>query len=213
MVKLLDEDCWEPLSLKETCDLFEPAPFFWCLGGGYAIELFVGRQYRAHEDVDLLIWRDELPSLRDFLKEWEVYASDPPGHLRYWAQGEELGAHVHDIWVRALDTSEWRFQIMVMDRDQKQGCDQWLFRRDPSVRRSVEDVICESSKGVKYLAPHIQLLFKSKSMRDKDIQDFEKALPCMNNVEKRALKELLQGVYNSEHPWIEVVKNSILLKE
>lgn len=52
------------------------------------------------------------------------------------------------------------------------------------------------------LAPEVQLLYKSKSLREKDRQDFENALPAMSNEQKNWLKQTLIKVYKGSHPWI-----------
>ena len=45
-----------------------PAP--WCVTGGWAIDLFVGRQTRAHGIVEVAIFRDDQDRLRQHLPGW-----------------------------------------------------------------------------------------------------------------------------------------------
>jgi len=209
MVKSLIEDCWRPYNLAEIYNIFEQAPFFWAIGGGYAIEIFTGEAFREHEDVDLLVWRDELPLVRSFLKNWDVYASDPPGTLRYWSDSENLGANVHDIWIRNINEQEWRFQLMVMDREQ----DLWLFRRDPELKRAIDEVIYYDKQNVPYLSPVYQLLFKAKNRRNKDEVDFTYCLPCLSAQEQQNLALLLKKVYSQNHPWLQRLENKMIAVE
>jgi hypothetical protein len=50
---------WEPLSVVDVSHLLTGAPFTWGIAGGYAVELFVGRAFRAHSDIDIIVFRDE----------------------------------------------------------------------------------------------------------------------------------------------------------
>lgn len=52
-------DVWEPLTVAEAVDLFTNAPFSWGLGGGYAVEQFLGRAIRPHADLDIVVFRDQ----------------------------------------------------------------------------------------------------------------------------------------------------------
>ena len=46
---------WQPLSVQETVDLLYSLPVPWWIAGGWAIDLYLGRQTRPHEDIDVLI--------------------------------------------------------------------------------------------------------------------------------------------------------------
>src|SRR5262245_52350838 len=79
---------WQPLSVTDVVQLFAGAPFTWGLGGGYCIEQFLGRTIRAHDDIDVVVFRDEQLLLQHWLAGWHLYAADPPGTLRPWAAEE-----------------------------------------------------------------------------------------------------------------------------
>ena len=49
---------WQPLSVQELTQLFASAPFQWGLAGGYAVEQFVGKRVRDHDDIDVIVFRD-----------------------------------------------------------------------------------------------------------------------------------------------------------
>jgi hypothetical protein len=72
----------------------------WWVAGGYAIELAVGRPFRVHSDIDILLLRRDQLAVQHALAGWEWWAADPPGVLRPWAPGEYLVDTVHDIWCR-----------------------------------------------------------------------------------------------------------------
>ena len=50
---------WKPLSVAEVEHLFRDAPFAWGLAGGYAIEQFLGSSIRPHDDIDIVVFRED----------------------------------------------------------------------------------------------------------------------------------------------------------
>ena len=108
---------WNPLSPAETVALFASWDRFWCIAGGWSIDLNSGRQSREHEDVDVLVLRRDLDALHAQLPGWELWVSWPPGTLIPWREGEPIHKKAHDIWCREAETDRWRFQLMVMDHD------------------------------------------------------------------------------------------------
>ncbi|MFC7466871.1 nucleotidyltransferase domain-containing protein [Actinomadura keratinilytica] len=76
---------WEPASVTEVASLFSPLCEPWWIAGGYAVELAVGRAFRAHADIDVLLLREDQLAAQRALAGWEWWAADPPGALRPWA--------------------------------------------------------------------------------------------------------------------------------
>jgi hypothetical protein len=79
--------------------------------------------------------------------------------------------------------------------------DEWIYRRDPSVRRPWRDAVLRTGEGLSYLAPELQLLFKSGNPRPKDDEDLAEVLPHLDPSRRAALAELLPA----DHPWLAVV--------
>lgn len=186
---------WEPLSPAQVAGLFTEVRSPWWIAGGYAIELFVGRAYRDHGDIDVLLLRRDQGVAHDVLPGWDVQAADPPGTLRPWPVGERLPTYVHDIWCRETRDTPWRLQFML---DEADG-DTWQSRRDDRIRRPVASlgVVID---GVPVLRPEVQLFYKAKSLRPKDEQDFAAALPLLDAEARGWLDEALE-VTAPEHPW------------
>ena len=78
----------------------------------------------------------------------------------------------------------------------------WIFKRDESIRRSLKSVTVTTSDGLSLLAPEIQLLYKSKSLRPKDQQDFQNTLGAMSAAQKSWLRDALTKVYKEGHTWL-----------
>jgi len=50
----LDPDNWDPLPVDELAGIFHQIPIPWWIAGGVALDLFVGRTTRPHDDIDVL---------------------------------------------------------------------------------------------------------------------------------------------------------------
>lgn len=193
----LHELPWDPMPPAEVAGLFRDWDRFWCIAGGWAIDLIHGGQTREHEDTDVLVLRHDADELHNLLPGWELYAADPPGTLRLWHAGEPLPEHVHDIWCRPAGSERWQLQLMVMDHDD----DTWMFRRDPAIGgplaslRSVVD-------GIPVIAPEVQLLYKSKGLRPKDVSDFRAILPHLTTEQRQWLRSALT-TQAPAHPWLD----------
>lgn len=191
------EGNWQPLTVMEVAKVFSEIKCDWRIAGGWAIDLFLGKQTRAHNDIDVLIQRNDQAALQTLLSGWDLWVSDPPGTLRPWKKGEFLGVDVQDIWCRKSSKDPWQFQVMLFDVENAE----WIFKRDKSIRRSLKSVILTTEEGFKILSPEVQLLYKSKSLREKDKLDFEHTCAAMNAEQKNWLKQMLIKLYEN-HEWI-----------
>jgi hypothetical protein len=187
---------WEPAVPAEAAARFAAFPGPWWIAGGYAIELAVGRPFRAHEDIDVLVLRRDHRHVQAALAGWEWWAADPPGTLRPWRPGERLPAAIHDIWCRPGPDRPWRIQVMI---DESDGGD-WVSRRDPRLRRPLAGIGQASTDGIPYLAPEIQLLYKARNVRPKDEADFTAARPVLDEAQRQWLDGAL-ALAHGAHPW------------
>ncbi len=89
-------------------------------------------------------------------------------------------------------------QIMLFDIE----IGEWIFKRDESVRKTIKLISLTTDDGFKKLAPEVQLLYKSKSLREKDRLDFTNAVSKMNSAQKLWLKSNLIKTYENSHEWI-----------
>lgn len=189
---------WQPLSVDEVKNIFAPFKKSWWIAGGWAIDLFLQKQTRKHDDIDVLVRREDQLEIQKLLAGWDLWAADPPGTLIPWAQGHFLGKGLQDIWVRKNANDPWQFQIMLFDSEN----DEWIFKRDESLRRSLKSITLVTQDGLNILSPEIQLLYKSKSLRHKDEADFQNTVNAMTTEQKKWLKSALNKVYSYTHQWI-----------
>lgn len=189
---------WVPLFPEEIASVFAAATFPWWTAGGHSIEHFVDRPLRAHGDIDLLVLGKDHARVRSFLAHWDCWAADPPGTLRPWPSGEHLGAGVHDVWCRADADGPWRFQLMFDDGDN----DTWRSRRCPLVCKPIAELGETRSSHPPFLTPEVQLFYKAKAPRPKDVLDFDASLPLLDDRQKSWLRSAIVTAYGSENQWV-----------
>jgi hypothetical protein len=184
-------DAWEPMGLPTVFSVFETAPCRWWISGGRALELHVGRGWRSHEDTDVGVVRHQARLVFDWLDGWEMWIA-AGGALSRWS-GRDLSTGENNIWVRRSGAKAWCLDLTV-----GAGTDtEWVYRRDSSIHRPWSEAIRLSPDGLPYLAPELQLLFKSKSPRSKDDLDAREVVPTLSRPQRRFLRHHLPAA----HPW------------
>lgn len=189
---------WAPLTPREVVERFSDFTGNWCIAGGWGLDLFMGKDTRRHEDIDILIFRKDQSAIQLLLADQELFVVDPPGALRPWLREETLVPPLYNIWVRANTEAPWSIQLMIQDVIGGE----WLFRRDDTIRGALSGLIVRSDEGWPILSPEIQLLYKGKSIRTKDQADFDNLLPQLSALQKEWLREKLKQVYGDSHQWI-----------
>ena len=184
---------WDPLGVEEVVETFSPAPFPWWVGGGRALDLHLGRTWRRHEDTDVGVVRRDLGAVHALLSGWDLHVA-AAGRLTPW-RGEPLdrARHQNNVWCRRRAGGPW-----VLDLTIGEGSDEaWIYRRDPSVRVPWHEAVLRTGDGIPYLAPELQLLYKSTGLRPKDRMDAAEVLPHLGTRERDLLARLL----GADHPW------------
>ena len=193
-----------------------PAP--WFVAGGWAIDCFLGRITREHHDVDILVFRRDQSLLHSTLAEFTLRRVIPHpeglinrGTVAEWPAGERLELPLHQINVyRTADAylaradaaaadpqHQWWFQIMLGETDD----DDWVYRRNPAIRRPLRQIGFHPSGGLPHLAPEIVLLFKSKHMLPHDRADFDSAAPALDCEPRQWLRQALVRTA-PDHEWL-----------
>lgn len=171
-------------------------PAAWCIAGGWALDLFLGRRTRAHTDVDVAVLRRDQIAVREHFRGWEMLKV-ADGALVPWAEGEWLAAPIHEVHARRTEIDPRAVELLL---DEAEG-DEWLFRRDPAVRLPLGRAILRDPDGIPHLAPEIVLLYKAKAPREHDQHDFAAALPMLG-AERRAWLRRALAAAHPAHPWI-----------
>ncbi len=174
-----------------------PAP--WYIASGWAIDLFLGRVTRCHYDMDMVVARDDQLLLQQYLAErdwqfatyWEGKAGPWPLHMRLELPRHQVHAHKQEVMIDILFT------------DMAHGV--WRYRRDPSIIQTVERITLTTATGIRFLAPELVLLFKSRNTgprsRPQDQTDFTNAYPLLTATQRAWLYWALLATA-PEHPWL-----------
>jgi hypothetical protein len=172
----------------------------WAFAGGWALDLWSGSVTREHLDVDIALYRADQAALRPALPGWtfEVVAR---GARRVWPEGEWLALPIHEVHAVSPVRIDPVLEFLLNERE---GTD-WVFRRNPAVRRPLSQAIVDTSLGFHVLAPEIVLLFKAQAPRPVDEQDFAAVLPRLG-VERRAWLSRALALCHPDHPWSVVLK-------
>ncbi len=184
---------WMPLEVDAVIERFASAPFRWWISGGRALDLHLGRGWREHDDTDVGIVRSDAPLVRLLLSDWDLHVA-AAGLLTPWA-GEPLdkARHQNNVWCRPAPDGPW-----VLDLTIGEGTDaNWVYKRDASIELPWEVTVLRTAEGVPYLAPEVQLLFKSKTVRPKDDVDARTVIPELDHRQRSWLSTQL----GAEHPW------------
>ncbi|GIO23740.1 short-chain dehydrogenase [Oceanobacillus sp. J11TS1] len=203
----MKNDHWEPLSVEEIKHLLKDMSISWWIAGGWALDLYYGKQTRKHDDMDILIKRSDLPILKKHLNEnYELFLASS-GTLSKLTNLENLSSQANSLWVRKKNGSSWLFEIMLMDTEN----DEWIYKRDKHIKRPLEDIGAITEDGTPYVRPEIQLLYKGGSsvIREKDGNDLLRMLPILKKAEVHWLHYALGHQFNGKHPWLEVIADRI----
>ena len=198
MIGLDYPDLWEweefdPSRLLEVMGGFA-AP--WWVAGGWALDLWLGRETRTHQDVDLAILRGDQHKLYDTLHHWELYYATTDHRLVPLGPGQWLEPPLHGVWARPAPDAPWLCEFLLNEHEGAY----WLYRRNPMVRMPLAEMGSVISGGIPILVPEIVLLYKAHEGTEKDEADFRAVLPHLSPSAVAWLVQALEET-TSEHPW------------
>ena len=167
----------------------------WCVAGGWALDLFLGRVTRPHADVDLALFRADQAALREHLPGW-TFRKAIAGRLADWSADERLSLPVHEIHATSPGGSR-SLEFLLNERDGGE----WVFRRNAAVRCPADRVIVQSTAGLPVLCPAVVLLYKAKNPRPTDDLDFRAVRSDLGRRQRAWLRAALE-VAHPGHPWL-----------
>jgi hypothetical protein len=165
----------------------------WCIAGGWAIDLFLGYETRKHSDIEIALFRKDQLSIRSYLQNWSLQKV-VKGELQHW-KDEYLQLPIHEI--HGVSETGSKIEILLNESNENE----WIFRREPSIRRHINLVMMVSPMGIPYLIPEIVLLYKAKNPKQKDEEDFIRTKGWLNEGSRNWLKKALES-HVPDHHWI-----------
>ncbi len=195
------EEAWSPWSPDELYERIGSSDLIWAVVGGWALDLWHGRQTRTHEDLEFTVLQKQADECRLLLAGLRFY-NVRDGVLKYQSDEAPIESDIWQLW--GCDQDVWRVDMMIERGDENT----WVYKRDPSLRMPRLAAVKRNASGIPYLAPHLVLLFKAKHLRDKDQQDFDEALPKLTDRERADLLNLVQ-IHQPGHIWINALSSSL----
>ncbi|MGC4879781.1 nucleotidyltransferase domain-containing protein [Micromonospora sp. DT43] len=184
--------CWKPPDVaRRLAGISAP----WYVAAGWALDLYRGEQTRAHHDIEIGVPAGRFPEIRERFAE---FAFDAVDSGRIWeAATPQVLSVTWQTWLREPDTGRYLLDVF---REQHDG-DEWICRRDATIRLPYADIIRYTSARIPYLIPELVLLFKAKHVRPKDQADFDGVLPLLAHSQRATLSTLLRQVHPG-HVWL-----------
>ncbi|MFD2673079.1 nucleotidyltransferase domain-containing protein [Marinicrinis sediminis] len=197
MMQLRDEP--QLIALQEwmkNCD------FPWWVAGGWSIDLFLNRKTREHQDVDVVVLRQDLSRVLRYFESWRIEVAIPGEHRLVPVRAVQdvalprFGLHL---------TQGSRFLELLVT---EMTGDQMLYRRNKEIRLSVDKFTYLSATKLRSVTPEWQLLFKSKSPREQDHHDFEHALSALSMEQKNWLIHAIRST-DGESEWMNRIEETL----
>ncbi|MGZ4339356.1 MAG: nucleotidyltransferase domain-containing protein [Gaiellaceae bacterium] len=186
-------DAWHPAYVAERLAGLDVP---WRVSAGWAIDLFLGRERREHDDLEIAAPADRFPEIAAVLDDLAFHVVTA-GTAQPVADAGHLMETVHQTWGLDVRRNLWRVDVF---REPYDG-DLWVARRDESIRLPYSEVIEHTSDEIPYERPEIALLFKAKHARAKDEADLAAVLRVLAPARKALLARWLEQVHPG-HFWL-----------
>jgi len=187
---------WAPTTPTDAATLLDGFRGPWWISGGWAIDAFTGRA-RPHKDLDLTVFRRDVPALR----------RHAVGRFDLWAAGSGALRPLDDarpripgwagqLWVREHATAPWLLDVLLNPG----GPRRWVFKRDRSISLPLEEATWVAPDGIRYLCPELVLAHKLRHARPVDDDDLAATVPLLDADALVRLRELLVRL-DPSHRW------------
>jgi hypothetical protein len=187
---------WRPARPTEVLEWLAPLSVPWWIAGGWALDLFLGQETRPHGDIDIGVFRGDALRACAMLADWDFFEAHA-GAVTPLALNTAPREAVNSLWSRRQGEREWKFELMLDDGDSGR----WIFRRNREISRPLETAIRRTTSGIPFLAPEIQLLYKSKGVRPIDQTDFQGVVGRLDEEALAWLRSSLTRV-SPNHSWL-----------
>jgi hypothetical protein len=184
--------------LDRISEIMKNSKFPWYIAGGWSIDLAIGRKTREHKDMDIVVFREYIPDVLAYFENWEIGVAIPgENRLESVINMNQVMQPRYCLHIK----NEVDFvEVLLTDRLSTHA----IYRRNPSITIPLIDLIKTDPMNRSYITPEWQLLFKSKSPRDYDEQDYINSISYLSIRQKEWLKQSLVDT-NASVKWIELL--------
>lgn len=186
---------WNVLHPRQVAPLFLALDASWWVTGGWALDLFLGRE-RVHSDLDVAVLRREQDAVRSHLAAWDLHIAHD-GTLTPWPPGERLPFDRSTVWARPARYLPWQLEVFF---ETAEG-EEWLYARDEQVRLPLLALGMETVDGVPYVRPEVVLLYRAPTAGPADDSDLREVAARLSVVGRGWLRDALSTAYPG-HRWI-----------
>lgn len=187
-------DAFDPPGLRDFMADFAGE---WWVVGGWAIEAFTGAP-REHEDIDVVIWRRDLPAFVEMVSDRYHVWSAGAGALRpIDHRFPEPHADSGQVWLREHSQAPWVLDCLFND----DAGGRWVSRRDTDWTAPLAEVTWMADDGIRYMNPEVVLYHKAMGARPKDERDRDVAWPMLGADQQAWLRDAVRRFYGDEHDW------------
>ena len=194
----LDHGAWSAWHPSELAGRLGAIAKPWCIVGGWALDLWQGRQTRDHEDLEFAVLREDVDIFRQCLSGGMRFHAVGDGVVTYLPPDEQPPADIFQIWCEDVAARRWRADMMI----EPGTPEMWVYKRDARISAPRAEMVARTADGIPYLKPAAILLFKAKYRRAKDEVDFDNALERLTAPERVWLKACLDALHPG-HAWVQ----------
>ena len=198
-------DAWEPWTPAEVAARLDGVDVPWCVVGGWALDLWAGRQQRPHQDLEIAVPADAFARVQERLADCTLYVP-VDGVLEAFDGSADQRRRSHQTWV--CREGRWRLDVMQEPCDRGPVGAVWVCRRDERLRVPYAEVIGVGQDGIPHLRPELVLLFKARALRDKDADDFRRTAPALAADVREQLAHWIARVHGPAHPWVDALRTA-----
>lgn len=168
----------------------------WMIAGGWAIDLYLNKISRSHQDIEIAIPRTEQLQLQSYLANWELRYVQK-GVFFEWENAVFLELPIHEIHG---NSEVGKLEILLNEIEDEK----WVFRRNPAIHYPENQLKLISQQGIPILCPEVVLLYKAKINKEKDRWDLQQILPKLSPEKRDWLAWAIQQTHGA-HEWVRVV--------
>jgi len=188
----------EPKRIQEVLKDYDG---LWMIAGGWAIDLYLNKISRKHEDIEIAIPRSEQLKIQSFLVDWNLRYVEAHQFFE-WPNGQMLQLPIHEIHGQL---NESKIEILLNEIEGEV----WKFKRDLSIQYPTRKMIIQSAIGIPILCPEIVLLYKAKNFREKDQMDLLNSMAALSKDQLKWLKDRIQKMHGLNHQWIKILEKHL----
>lgn len=131
---------WRPWSPGDVQDRLIGVDARWGIAAGWAIDLFLGEETRAHDDIEITVPAASFPAIAEAVVDlhWDVV-----GDGRLWPYPDALDRY-RQAWLLDPDTACYVLDVIREPHDN----DTWVYRRNPLIRMPLARLYDHNDTGI-----------------------------------------------------------------